>query len=99
MDGFYFTWPLRKQAAYKQATRGPTLYVVLSEGLGNEDKVPCPRALLPLPADSNRGPHYLESVVLSTEPQQLLTEVQQHLQRNNKHIFWGEGIKLAKYIC
>ena len=20
----YFTWPLRKQAAYKQATRGPT---------------------------------------------------------------------------
>ena len=21
---FYFIWPLRKQAAYKQATRGPT---------------------------------------------------------------------------
>ena len=21
---FYFTWPLRKQAAYEQATRGPT---------------------------------------------------------------------------
>ena len=23
-NGFYFTWPLRKQAACKQATRGPT---------------------------------------------------------------------------
>ena len=22
--GFYFTWPLRKKAAYKKATRGPT---------------------------------------------------------------------------
>ena len=28
-------------------------YKVLSEGLGNNDKVPCPRAILPLPADSN----------------------------------------------
>ena len=35
--------------------------------------MPCPRALMLLPADSNRGPHDLESVVLSTEPQQLLT--------------------------
>ena len=26
---------------------------IISEGLGNEDRVPCPRALLPLPADSN----------------------------------------------
>ena len=52
-SSIYFTWPLRKQAAYKQATRGPTA----SEGLGNEEKVPRPRALLPLPADSNRGPH------------------------------------------
>ena len=24
IDGFYFTWPLRKQAAYKHAPRGPT---------------------------------------------------------------------------
>ena len=39
---------------------------------GNEDKVPCPRGLLPLPADLNRGHHGWESVVLSTEPQQLL---------------------------
>ena len=42
-----------------------------SEGLGNEDKVPCPRALPPLPADSKPGPHDWESLVLSTEPQQL----------------------------
>ena len=56
--GFYFTWPLRKHAAYKQVTRGPT-GLVLSEGLGNVDKVPCPVALLPLPTDSNRGPHKL----------------------------------------
>ena len=30
---------------------------VLSVGLGKVDKVPCARELLPLPADSNRGPH------------------------------------------
>ena len=45
-------------------------HAVGHEGLGNEDKVPFPRALLPLPADSNRGPHDWESIVLSTEPQQ-----------------------------
>ena len=50
---------------------GDQRLLVPSEGLGNEDKVPCQRALLPLPADSNRGPHDWESVVLSTEPQQL----------------------------
>ena len=60
----YSTGPLRKHVAYKQATRGPTAQV-LSKGLGNEDKVPCPRALLPLPADSNWGPHSWECVVLS----------------------------------
>ena len=32
------------------------LFKVLSEGLGNEDKAPCPRSLLPPPADLNRGP-------------------------------------------
>ena len=42
-NGFDFTWALRKQPGYKQATRGPT-------ALGNEDKVPCQRVLLPLPA-------------------------------------------------
>ena len=51
-NGFDFTWPLRKQAAYKQTTREPTALSPF-EGLGNEDKVPCPRALL-LPTDSNR---------------------------------------------
>ena len=55
----YFTWPPRKQAAYKQATRGPTaLSPFRGTIIGNEDiKVSCPRALLTLPADSNRGPH------------------------------------------
>ena len=48
---------------------------VLFEGLGNEDKMPCPRALLPLPADSNRRPHGWESVVLSTEPLYLQSDV------------------------
>ena len=40
--------------------------------------MPCPRALLLLPADLNRGPHNWESVVLSTESQQFL-----RLQRMN----------------
>ena len=37
--------------------------------------MPCPMTLLPLPADSNWGPHDQQSVVLSTEPQQLLNNV------------------------
>ena len=53
---------LRKQFIYKQSTRGP----------GNKDKVPCPRALLLLLANSNWGPHGSESGVLSTEQEQLL---------------------------
>ena len=52
--------------------QGDRLFKVLSEGPGNEDKVPCQRSLLPLPSDSNREPHGWESVVLSTEPRQLL---------------------------
>ena len=31
--------------------------VVKPTCMSNEDKMPCPRALLPLQADSNRGPH------------------------------------------
>ena len=58
---FIFNWPLRKQAAYKQATRGPTALGLFRGTIGNEDKVifkvPCPRALLPLQEDLNRGPH------------------------------------------
>ena len=51
----------------------PPTPMVLSVGLGNEDKVPCPMALLPrLPADSNMDPHDWEYVVLSTDPQRLL---------------------------
>ena len=66
----YFTWPLRKQAAYKQATMGPTTFTAFW-GTRHGDKVPCPRALLPLPRDLNLGPHNWEPMVLSTEPQQL----------------------------
>ena len=37
--------------------------------IGNEDKVSCPKALLPLPEDSNQVPHDWEPVVISTKPQ------------------------------
>ena len=47
--------PLVKLLISKQP--GDKRLQVLSEGLGNEDKVSCPRALLSLPADLNRGPH------------------------------------------
>ena len=70
-NGLYFTWPL-KASCLKANNQGTNSFKSLSEGLGNEDKVPCPRALLLLPAESNRGPHDWESVVLSTEPHQLL---------------------------
>ena len=72
--GIYFAWPLRKQAdLYKATTKGTlALSPFWWTRAGNEDKVPCPRALLPLPADLNRGPHDWVSVVLSTESQQLL---------------------------
>ena len=42
-----FTWPIRKEGAYKQATRGTTALGPL-RGIeeGNEDQVICPRALL-----------------------------------------------------
>ena len=55
----YFTWPLRKQAAYKQVTRGPT---ALSHFRGTiyAMRIKClakGHYILPLPADSNRGPH------------------------------------------
>ena len=49
-----FTWPLRKQVAYKQATRAPTALSSF-RGTRHEDKVPFPSALLP-GWDSNRGP-------------------------------------------
>ena len=64
--------PLRKQAAYKQPNSGPAALSPFWLTIGNEDKLPYPRALLPLPADSNWGPHGWESMVFSTEPQQLL---------------------------
>ena len=41
-----------------------------SEGLDNEDKVPCLRVPPLMPADSNLRPHDWKSVVSSTEPQQ-----------------------------
>ena len=34
------------------------------EGLGNENEVPYPKALLPQMVDLNWGPHFLVSVVL-----------------------------------
>ena len=41
-------------------------------GIDNEDKVPCPKALQLPPPDSNRNvPHDKEFLVLSTEPQEL----------------------------
>ena len=45
---------------------------VSSERLGNEDKAPCPRALLP-GQGLNRGPPVWESEVLTARPRQLLT--------------------------
>ena len=44
---------------------------VSSEKLGNEDKAPCPRALLP-GRGSNRGPPVWKSEVLTARPRQLL---------------------------
>ena len=55
---WFFTWQPIKQAAYNQAARGPTAFQ---------------RALLSLLADSNRGPRDWDSIVLSTEPQQLIS--------------------------
>ena len=43
----------------------------VSERLGNEDKVPCPRALLP-GQGSNRGPPVWKSEALTARPRQLL---------------------------
>ena len=43
---------------------------VSSERLGNEDKAPCPRALLP-GRGSNRGPPVWKSEALTTRPRQL----------------------------
>ena len=43
---------------------------VSSERLGNEDKAPCPRALLP-GRGSNRGPPVWKSEVLTARPRQL----------------------------
>ena len=44
---------------------------VSSERLGNEDKAPCPRVLLP-GWGSNRGPPVWKSEVLTAQPRQLL---------------------------
>ena len=44
---------------------------VSSERLGNEDKAPCPRALLP-GRGSNRGPPVWKSKALTARPRQLL---------------------------
>ena len=44
---------------------------VSSERLGNEDKAPCPRALLP-GRGSNRGPPVWKSEALTARPRQLL---------------------------
>ena len=45
---------------------------VSSERLGNEDKAPCPRALLP-GRGSNRGPPVWKSEALTARPRQLLS--------------------------
>ena len=67
----YFSWLLRKQAAYKHATRGPTALSPF-EGLGNEDKVPFPKGTPAAAGRFESGLHVRASVVISTEPQQLL---------------------------
>ena len=70
LDLFYHA---TKKTSCLQASNQPgnQWFLVLSEGLCNKDKVPCPMALLLLPADFNPGPHDWQSVVLSNEPQQL----------------------------
>ena len=62
---------------------------VSSERLGNEDKAPCPRALLP-GRGSNRGPPVWKSKALTARPQQLLMFKGYNLFRNlpqGKEIF------------
>ena len=58
---------------FQASIQGDQLLHVLSKGLGNEDNVPCWRVLLPAsrfePETSTQG---WDSVVLSTEPRQLL---------------------------
>ena len=53
---------------------------VSSERLGNEDKAPCPRALLP-GRGLNRGPPVWKSEVLTARPRQLLkSKAEAHLE-------------------
>ena len=69
---------------------------VSSERLGNEDKAPCPRALLP-GRGSNRGPPVWKSEALTARPRQLLkvynfhhaTQLVQHLQWISLSILCG----------
>ena len=59
-------------------TRDRRRLKVSSERLGNEDKAPCPRALLP-GRGSNRGPPVWKSEVLTARPRQLLIRPGQYL--------------------
>ena len=64
-SGFFYV-----HRAFLSYTRDRRLKVS-SERLGNEDKAPCPRALLP-GRGSNRGPPVWKSEALTARPQQLL---------------------------
>ena len=63
--------------------------------------MPCPRprALLRLLADLNRGPHDWESVVLTTEPQQLLWMMCAHHKRKVWSPLWPGSRARLKEHC
>ena len=65
--GFYCTWPLRKQAAYKQATRGPTVSSPF-RGTSQLGLRVLPKGTYSPCQQIRTGDR--ESVVVSTEPQQ-----------------------------
>ena len=52
-DNLSYLVTKKASCLFSKLPGGQWLYV-LSEGLGNEEKVPCLRALLPQPADSNQ---------------------------------------------
>ena len=59
-----------------------------SERLGNEDKAPCPRALLP-GQGSNRGPPVWKSEALTTRPESILWISLQRVNEANITLNWG----------
>ena len=75
---------------------------VSSERLGNEDKAPCPRALLP-GRGSNRGPPVWKSEVLTARPRQLLNRydrydwsVSSFVYNYTQVIFWVTEYERSK---